>query len=60
MQTMNRYRPIPRVGDNLDRLLDLLDRARLEQEARMFRDSVAPYRALLEAVVERERELVPA
>jgi hypothetical protein len=60
MQMMNRYRPIPRVGDNLDRLLDLLDRARLEQQAREYRDSAEPYRALLAAVAERERELVPA
>jgi hypothetical protein len=60
MQTMNRYRPIPRVGDNLDRLFDLLDRARLEQEAREYRNAVEPYRALLAAVAGRERELVPA
>jgi hypothetical protein len=44
-------RPVPRVGDNLDRLLDLLDRARDEQEVRARQvGPLKPHRVLLETL----------
>lgn len=49
--TIDRRRTIARVGDNLDRLLDLLDRAHAEQEARARpAGRVKPHRELLEAL----------
>ena len=43
-----RPRPLPRVGDNLDRLLDLLDQASAADRARIGRsDPITPYRDLL-------------
>jgi hypothetical protein len=43
-----RPRPLPRVGDNLDRLLDLLDQASVVDRARIGRtDPMTPYRHLL-------------
>jgi hypothetical protein len=45
-------RPVARVGDRLDSLLDLLDRARTEQHLRQqsFTAPDVPYRRLLTAV----------
>ena len=56
------HRPLPRVGDNLDRLLDLLDQARLEQEARLASDAhpKAAYVSLLAVVEGRQRVAIPA
>jgi hypothetical protein len=55
--TINSRRPVPRVGDNLDRLLDLLDRARDEQQARARGlDDKAVYRLLLSEVVGEARK----
>ena len=50
-------RPVPRIGDHLDYLLDLLDRARDEQRARPWRltPSPAPHLALARAIVEPRR-----
>lgn len=49
--TIDRRRPVPRVGDNLDRLLDLLDRARAEQDTRTKQAGrVEPHRELLAAL----------
>jgi hypothetical protein len=43
-----RPRPLPRVGDNLDRLLDLLDQASGVNRARISQtDPLTPYRDLL-------------
>jgi hypothetical protein len=43
-----RSRPLPRVGDNLDRLLDLLDQASALDRARNSQtDPLTPYRELL-------------
>ena len=43
-----RPRPLPRVGDNLDRLLDLLDQASAVDRARISQtDPLTPYRDLL-------------
>jgi hypothetical protein len=43
-----RPRPLPRVGDNLDRLLDLLDQAAAVDRALVGRaDTLGPYRDLL-------------
>ena len=36
--------------DNLDRLLGLLERARVEHQARAYRDARVPYRAMLAAI----------
>jgi hypothetical protein len=49
MRTSSRTRPLPRVGDNLDRLLDLLDQARAAEQARAASEAspIAPYIALL-------------
>ena len=45
----DRRRPVPRVCDNLDRLLDLLDRAREEQGARAGEPRLeVPHLVLLE------------
>ena len=44
-------RPVPRVGDNLDRLLDLLDLARAEQEARAKQaERLEAYHKLIEKI----------
>jgi hypothetical protein len=50
-------RPVPRIGDHLDELLDLLDRARAEQLARLrsFSPPAAPHLALARAIVEPQR-----
>ena len=43
-----RPRPLPRVGDNLDRLLDLLDQASALDRVRISQtDPLTPYRDLL-------------
>ena len=43
-----RSRPLPRVGDNLDRLLDLLDQAAAVDHVRVDQaDALRPYRDLL-------------
>ena len=43
-----RTRPLPRVGDNLDRLLDLLDEAASVDRVRISQtDPLTPYRRLL-------------
>jgi len=43
-----RTRPLPRVGDNLDRLLDLLDQAAAVDRVQAEQaDTLAPYRDLL-------------
>jgi hypothetical protein len=48
VMTSARPRPLPRVGDNLDRLLDLLDQASAVDRARIGRtDPMTPYRDLL-------------
>ena len=49
--TIDRRRPVPRAGDNLDRLLDLLERARDEQDARARQAGpLKPHRILLETL----------
>lgn len=47
MMQQTNYRPIPYLGDNLDRLLDLLDVARAERAARKPRG----HRALAATIV---------
>ena len=43
-----RPRPLPRVGDNLDRLLDLLDQASAVDQVRISQtEPLTPYRDLL-------------
>ena len=44
-------RAIPYVGDNLDRLLGLLERARDERACRDWADREASYRVLAAAIV---------
>jgi hypothetical protein len=48
-------RPVPRMGDHLDELLDLLDRAREEQRARSrrFTPRVTPYLDLARQIADR-------
>ena len=48
-------RPIPYVGDNLDRLLDLLDAARAEQHIRAATSPDAPYRTLATEIARSRR-----
>jgi hypothetical protein len=51
--SIDRRRPVPRVGDNLDRLLDLLDTAREEQEVRARQARLTkPHLMLLQALRE--------
>jgi hypothetical protein len=53
MRTSNRHRTLPRVGDNLDRLLDLLDQAHAEQ-ARTA-SQIGPLTPYLELLRELDR-----
>ena len=48
-------RPIAHVGDNLDRLLGLLERARVEQDGRARVDRRTSYRALAVAIASPRR-----
>lgn len=62
-RTNEQPRPIAYVGDNLDRLLGLLDAARVEQQQREWPDREASYLALAEMVAyaprPRRRLLAP-
>ena len=51
--SIDRRRPVPRVGDNLDRLLDQLDKARDEQEARIGQARLTKPRLLLLQALDR-------
>ena len=53
LETTPRRRPVRRVGDNLDRLLDLLDKARDEQEARIGQARLTKPRLLLLQALDR-------
>ncbi len=49
--SIDRRRPAHQLGDTLDRLLDLLDKARDEQEARVRQARLAkPHLVLLQAL----------
>ncbi len=61
--TNQQPRPIPNVGDNLDRLLGLLEAASLEQQQREWSERETSYLALAELVAyaprSRRRLLAP-